>query len=84
MGYVGDKFLPLVLAFLQGGGHIVKGQGQFLDFLGTVLVNGNPGVQMSVTEVAGSLCHFPQGGALPAGHQDDYDHRRRYHQYTDQ
>ena len=81
MGDVGHELLPLVLAFLQGGGHIVEGQSQLLHLLGIVVLQLDPGLQIAVTEGCGCLCHILQGAAFPPGKGGDRQHG--YHDHKD-
>ena len=76
---IGHKFLPLVLALLQGGRHIVEGQCQLRHFLAAVILHLDPGFQIPMTEGIGSLCHLLQGTAGPPGGQGHRHHRQRRH-----
>ena len=78
MGNIGDKLLALILALLQGGGHIVKGQGKLRHFLAVVVLHPDPGFQVPVAEGVGGLGHILQRLTFPAGKEG---HRRHGHQH---
>ena len=79
MGHVGHELLPAVFAFLQGGGHVVEGQGQLLHFLGVVLLHPDPGFQIAVGKGVGGLGHIPQGLGLPPGKGHHRQHGDQHH-----
>ena len=74
MGHIGHELLAAVLALLQAGRHIVKGQGQLLHLFGVALLDLDPGLQIAVAKGIGNLGHLLQGLALPPGE----DRHRRY------
>ena len=66
---------------MQGGGHIVEGQGQFLHFLAGILVDFHPGVQLAVTEGRRRLGKLLEGLTLPPGEGHDPQHGDKHHEY---
>ena len=81
MGHIGHKFLPLIFALLQRGGHIVEGQGKILDFVGAFGIHLDPGIQIAETEIMGGFCHIPQRSALLAGDKRHHNHCQKHHQH---
>ena len=74
MRHICHKLLPLILAFLQRGCHVVKGQRQFLHFFGVVAAGLDTGGQLAVTKVTGGTGYSPQGGGLALEVNDHNDH----------
>ena len=79
MGHVGHKFLTAVFVFLQGGSHIIKGNGQLLHLPGGAACDTNPGIQLSVTEGTGLFRHFLQGLTLHPGQKGHGHHENDHH-----
>ena len=79
MGHVGDKFLPLIFALLQGRGHIVEGQSQLLHFLTGILVDFHPGIQLSVAEGGGGVGKLLQWLTFPPGKGGNAQHGHQHH-----
>ena len=80
VGDVGDEFLTPVLALLQGGCHVVEGDGHFLHFLGVIVVQPYPGFQIAVAEGVGGFRQLFQRAALPPGKGGDGQHGDQHHE----
>ena len=81
VGHIGHKFLPLILAFLQRGGHIVERQRQLVDLPGVVVLQLDPGRQISVAEGIGGFRHGLQGLTLVPGIEGHGDDGQKHHDH---